>query len=129
MAKSVEEKHQCRKGSTWQEVFCKKGVLRNLAKFAGKYICQSLFLNKVTGLRSATLLIKRLCHRSFSVNFAKFLWTSFSIEHLWWLLLFREISIFSLWNVTNRKLLYGHYFNNPYIKPSTNNLVEWLQHR
>ena len=39
-------------------VFCKKGVLRNLAKFAGKHLCQSLFFNKVVaGLRHATLLI------------------------------------------------------------------------
>ena len=28
------------------EVFCKKGVLRNLAKFTGKHLCQSLFFNK-----------------------------------------------------------------------------------
>ena len=29
------------------EVFCKKGVLRNFAKFIGKHMCQSLFFNKV----------------------------------------------------------------------------------
>ena len=28
------------------EVFCKIGALRNLAKFKGKHLCQSLFLNK-----------------------------------------------------------------------------------
>ena len=33
------------------EVFCKKGVLRNFAKFTGKHLCQSFFLNKVAGLR------------------------------------------------------------------------------
>ena len=32
------------------EVFCKKEVLRNFAKLAAKYLCQSLFLNKVAGL-------------------------------------------------------------------------------
>ena len=37
--------------------------------------------------RSATLSKKRLWHRCFPVNFAKFLRTPFSIEHLWWLLL------------------------------------------
>ena len=78
-----------------------KGVIRN---FAGKPLCQSLFLNKVadlrsetllkkrlrTGvfLRSATLLKKRLRHRDFSVNFAKFLITPFVTEHLRWLLLY-----------------------------------------
>ena len=30
-------------------VFCKKGVLRNFAKFTGKHLCQSLFFNKVAG--------------------------------------------------------------------------------
>ena len=29
----------------------KKGILRNLAKFTGKHLCQSLFFNKVAGLR------------------------------------------------------------------------------
>ena len=31
------------------------GVLENFAKFTGKYLCESLFFNKVAGLRSATL--------------------------------------------------------------------------
>ena len=55
------------------EVFCKKGALRNLAKFTGKYLCQSIFLNKVPGLRPATLLENRLWHRCFPVNFLKLL--------------------------------------------------------
>ena len=28
----------------------RKGVLRNFAKFTGKYLCQSLYFNKVAGL-------------------------------------------------------------------------------
>ena len=36
--------------SSRREVFCKKGVLRNLAKFTGKHLWQSLFFNKVAGL-------------------------------------------------------------------------------
>ena len=32
------------------EVFYKKIVLRNFAKFSGKHLYQSLFFNKVTGL-------------------------------------------------------------------------------
>ena len=31
-------------------VFCKKGALKNFAKFTGKHLCQSLFLNKVADL-------------------------------------------------------------------------------
>ena len=30
-------------------LFCKKGVLRNLAKFTGKHLCQRPFFNKVAG--------------------------------------------------------------------------------
>ena len=36
-------------------------------------MCQSLFLNKVAGLKPATFLKKRLWHGSFPVNFEKFL--------------------------------------------------------
>ena len=43
--------------------------------------------NKVADLKSATLLKKRLWHRCFPVNFAKFLRKSFLTEHLWWLIL------------------------------------------
>ena len=65
----------------------KKAILRNFAKFIGKHPCQSLFFNKVTGLRPATLWRKRLWHRCFPMNFAKFLRTPFFKEHLWRLLL------------------------------------------
>ena len=34
----------------------RKGVLTNFAKFTGKHLCQSLYFNKVAGLRPATLL-------------------------------------------------------------------------
>ena len=30
--------------------YMKKGVLKNLAKFTGKHLCQNLFFNKVAGL-------------------------------------------------------------------------------
>ena len=55
----------------------RKGVLRNLAKFPGKDLCQSLSFNKVSRLRPATLSKKRLWHRRFSMNFSKFLGTPF----------------------------------------------------
>ena len=45
---------QCR--SSRPEVFCKKGVLRNFVKFTGKHLCQSLFFNKLAGLRPTNLL-------------------------------------------------------------------------
>ena len=31
------------------EVFCKKGVLKNFAKFTGKHLYQSLIFNKAAG--------------------------------------------------------------------------------
>ena len=73
--------------SSRPEVFCKKGFLKNFAKFAGIHLCQSLFFNKVAGLRPATLLKKRLWRRCFPANFVKFLRTPFLTERLWWLLL------------------------------------------
>ena len=63
-----------------------KGVLKNFAKFTGKHLCKSLFFEKVTGLRPATLLTKRLWHWCFPLNVAKFLRTPFCIELLRWLL-------------------------------------------
>ena len=91
-----------------QEVFYKKGVHRNFTKFTGKNLCQSLFFNKVAGLRPATLLKKWLWHRFFPVNFAKFLRTPYFTKHLWWLLLWFETTreLFStniyLFKVSNR---------------------------
>ena len=63
--------------SSHQRCSMKKGVLRNFTKFTGKHLCQSLLFNKVAGLRPATLLKKRLWHRCFPMNFAKFLRTPF----------------------------------------------------
>ena len=44
--------------SSRPEVFCNKVALKNFAKFAGKHLCQSLFLNKVASLRLAILFKK-----------------------------------------------------------------------
>ena len=49
-----------------------KGFLK-ISQNSLEIICVSLFFNKVAGLRPAILLIKRLRHRCFTVNFAKFL--------------------------------------------------------
>ena len=65
------------------EVFCKKDILRNFAKFTRNHLCQRLFLSKVGGLGHR----HSLCHRYFPVNFVKFLRTPIFIEQLWWLLL------------------------------------------
>ena len=57
------------------QVFSKKSGLRNFTKFTGKHLCQSLFFNKVAGLRP--LLKKRPWPRCFSVNFVKIFRTPF----------------------------------------------------
>ena len=62
--------------SSRPEVFCKKGVLWNFAKFIGKYLCQSLFLINLQAA-PATLLKMRPWGRYFPVDFAKFLRTPF----------------------------------------------------
>ena len=49
------------------EVFCKKGVLNNFSKFTGKHLCWSLFLI------ACNVIKKRLQHRWFPMNIAKFL--------------------------------------------------------
>ena len=70
--------------SSRAEVFSKKGVLENFAKFTWKCLCQSVFSNKVAGLFFKK---KRLLRKCFPLNFEKFSRTSFFIEHLRWLLL------------------------------------------
>ena len=73
--------------SSCPELTCKKDAPENSTKYTGKHFCQSLFFNKVAGLKPATLLKERLWHRRFPVNFGKFVRKSFFTEHLWWLLL------------------------------------------
>ena len=53
LEKVIDEMIEIRRndGSTCPEVFCKKDVLRNFAKFTGKQLRQSLLFNKVAGLR------------------------------------------------------------------------------
>ena len=63
--------------SSHQRCTIKVHVLRNFAKFSGKRLCQSLFFNKVAGLRPTTLSKKRLQQRCFPVNLMKFQRTPF----------------------------------------------------
>ena len=53
-------------------MFFKIGLLKNFAIFTGKHLCWSLLI-KLQVWRPA----KRLQHRCFRVNIAKFLWISF----------------------------------------------------
>ena len=44
------------------EVFSKIGVFKNFPKFPGKHLCQSLFFNKVGGLRPAIKIVESSGH-------------------------------------------------------------------
>ena len=55
----------------------RKGVLRNFTKFTVKHLCQSLFLNKVTGLIPVTLA------QVFSCEFCEISKNTFFTEHFW----------------------------------------------
>ena len=74
-------------------VFCKKGVLKNFAKFKGKHSCQSLLFNNVASFRPTTLLKKRLWNRSFPANIWNVFKKSFFIEHFWWLLRYAHVAV------------------------------------
>ena len=80
----------------------KKGALKNFTNFTEKHLYQSLFFNKVAGLRTATLLKKRLWHRCFPVNFLKFLRTPFLRNTSGRLFL---THLFSMYFYSNRKVL------------------------
>ena len=81
--------------SSRPKVFYWKGVLKNFSKFIEKHLSRNLFFNKVTDLRPATLLTKRLDLKPANLikkdsSAGVFLWifrNTFFIEHLWWLLL------------------------------------------
>ena len=55
-----------------KNVFCKKGVLRNFAKFTRKHLCQGFFFNKVEALTQV-----------FSCEFCEISTKTFFTEHLW----------------------------------------------
>ena len=83
--------------NSFSQMFFKIGVLKNLKnlKNFSKQVFLNIhrkipvlesFFNKVGSLESCNLLKKRLQHRCFLVNIAKFLRTTISIKHLRWLL-------------------------------------------
>ena len=99
------------------EVFCRRGVLRNLEKITGKLLCQSLLFNKVAGLRTVNLLKKRFWYKCFPVNFLKFLKTPSIIEHLRWLLLKTPVNQLIFWEeLVDLQLCYSLIFSQEVFK-------------
>ena len=66
------------------EVFCQKSCSQKLRNIHREILVLECLFNKIAGLQVSK---KRLQHRCFPVNIAKFLRTAFFIAHLWWLLL------------------------------------------
>ena len=76
--------------STRPDIFCKKGVLRNFTKFTVKYLCQSLFFNKVAVEVACNFTKKETLVQVFSCEFCKISKNTFFTEH-WWLLQYMRI--------------------------------------
>ena len=66
--------------SSHQRCSIKKGVLRNFAKFTEKHLCQSLFLNKVSGLKPASFIKKETLAQVFSCEFCEISTNTFSYK-------------------------------------------------
>ena len=74
--------HQIYYRSSHRNCSVRKDVLRNFAKFTEKHLCQSLFYNKVAGLRPAFLL-KKTPTQVFSCEFFKISKNTIFTEHFW----------------------------------------------
>ena len=65
-----------------QRCSVREGVLRNFAKFTGKQLCQSIFLNKVAGQKACNFIEKETLAQVFSCEFTEVSKNTFFIEHL-----------------------------------------------
>ena len=85
-----------------QKVFCKKTVLNNFAIFTEKYLCWCLFFNGNAGLQTCNFIKKRLQHRCFLVNIAKF-WRTSVNGCFWEFFLLCQFERFPTWtnNITS----------------------------
>ena len=61
-------------------------------------ILQYLEENTCVGLKACNFIKKRLQHKCFPENIAKFLRTTFFIEHLWWLLVFLLMMVINVYS-------------------------------
>ena len=64
--------------SSRPEVFCKNGVLRNFAKLTGKHLRQSLFFNKIAGIKASNFIEKETLAQVFSCEFCEISKNTFS---------------------------------------------------
>ena len=64
-----------------QRCSVRKGVFRNITKFTGKHLCQSLFFNKVS--EACNFIKKEKLAQVFSCEFCEISKNIFFTEHLW----------------------------------------------
>ena len=69
---------RCRFRSSCPEVFCKKGVPKNLLKFTGKYLCQSIFFLKTFTPKACNYIKKGTLTQLFSYELCKICKNTFS---------------------------------------------------
>ena len=75
----IRAQHEIMKNrNSHRERYVRKGVLRNFVKFSGKRMCQSLFFNKVTGLRPCNFIKKEILAEVFSCEFCEISKNTFS---------------------------------------------------
>ena len=85
------------------DVFCKKGVLKNFAKFTGKHQVPEFFFNKVAGL-SLKVYSKETLTQIFSCEFCEIFGTPILQNFSGWLLLQRVL----------QKRLFSRFHKNPW---------------
>ena len=97
--------------SSRSQMLFKIGVLKNFSIFTRKHLCWILFLIKLQAWRPSFLLKKRLQHRFFPVNIAKFLRTAF-LSNPFCSLYFSEILCDDriLWTSLDTKLTFLYIF-------------------
>ena len=69
--------HVGKRLSSNSQMFFKTGVLKNFTIFTEKTLVLESLFNKVTGLKACTFIKKRLQHRCFPMNHARFSKTAF----------------------------------------------------
>ena len=101
------------------DVLCRKGALRNFAKFTRKHLCQVLFFNKVVGLRPANFIEKETLAQVFSCGICEISKSTFFTEHLRWLLQFLLERKKSILNSSVRKYMFYQHETSSLKTPLT----------
>ena len=103
----------------------RKGVLRNFTKFTGKDLSQSLFFNKATGLRPATLLGLQLYWKR-SPGSGVLMWI---LRNFWEHLFYRTPLGGCFWSSYYSLFFYGDLYRRFYILVSSERKAENLIYR